>query len=218
MWQLLGSVISSFLLLRDFFGYLIPGAVFLALTPFNPAPLTQKLFGSGAAPSSLWLVAVVTVTAGYVAGQILVALGYTIIFNVIGTSDRDAAPNETDEQKRQRLREREATIFFYHYVYPALFNESDRRDTMTILRIGLAVALILGSIAPPWDDALGFALYQRAVVAVVGIFMFYNGYEALNKLGPLSRSVVAAAKMAEEEKVPYFSWNGQSKSGDKGSD
>src|SRR5437868_1168189 len=72
---LLRETLQSFLLMRDLLGYLVPGTLLLFLV---------HVASGGAALSSLrgldsnWLLALALFVLSYVAGQIVIALGYRI--------------------------------------------------------------------------------------------------------------------------------------------
>jgi uncharacterized protein YqgC (DUF456 family) len=77
MWSLLGSLIGNFLLLRDLFGYAIPGAVLLAIADYIERPDLANL---PLINDSVWIKLVAAVTASYVVGHVLAAIGYTLYY------------------------------------------------------------------------------------------------------------------------------------------
>jgi hypothetical protein len=223
MWQLLGSVISSFLLLRDFFGYLIPGAVFVFLIQRDLTDYATGAFGSKYA----WLGTAVVVVACYVAGNVLVALGYAIYTPVnfiakrVCKEPKAAAVEEktcaerSKAAKDKRIAEA-ADLLFHRYLYPALFNERDRRATINILRIGLAMALLVGGAIAV---AIGSPVVSNWIVKIgifaSGIFMLWNGYTGMNHVFEYGEATISAGKMAAHKKVPFFRWSGPEKESDK---
>src|ERR1700761_3029838 len=161
MWSLLGSLISNFLLLRDLFGYAIPGAVLLAIADYIETPdLTLLPFGN----DSLWVKAVVLVTAAYVVGHVLAAVGYTF-YAIVGLIPPLAMPPEEVGE-----------ISYFKYLYPSMFLESDRRETQTILRVTLAVALLAAACLPDETACLRWPL------AVFGLFLLWNGYHSVRQV------------------------------------
>jgi hypothetical protein len=181
MWTLLGSVVKTFLLLRDVFGYLLPGAVALGSVVY--------VYGFSWATKSWpggpdWLAVVAAVIGCYVAGHLLVAIGY-IIYDAI---DKLRAP-----QKPAAL---EAELLYYRYLYPDLFIERDRRGTINILRIGVSVALLADTwlLSPPLSYG----------ALIVGLLLLYNGYTGRQHLGAIGAATVAAGRKAEKNKVPPF--------------
>lgn len=134
MWSLLGSLINNFLLLRDLFGYAIPGAVMLGIAGYFGVIDYSKLPLAGEAA---WLKAIAAVTASYAVGHVLAAIGYApydVYYMIVKRFCRTSGQDET-----------ESDPLYYRYIYPSMFIEADRRQTLTILRIGLSVALILGA-------------------------------------------------------------------------
>jgi len=193
MWKFLGSVISGFLFLRDIFGYILPGAVFLALVHLRSHLAEAASSPKGAAPQQLssaptWLVVAALIVACYVLGHILVALSYGV-YDLWDKIRRPEKPQKT-----------EAELLYYRYLYPQLFTERDRRATMNILRIGLASSLCLGSWFLP--------LWPRLIGLVVGLFMIYNGYTGKKHVGDYGGYTLEAARKAEKRGIPPFRWDG----------
>ncbi|HEY8699248.1 MAG TPA: hypothetical protein VIM02_16710 [Rhizomicrobium sp.] len=193
MWKFLGTLVSGFLLLRDFFGYLIPGLAFVALVSpllFTPDPVAATI----AAPD--WLPIIALVIAGYLAGHVLAALGY-MLFRLI-----DGPPlNPTWEP------------LYYRYAFPQIFIELDRRDTIQILRIALAVGLVLGCGLNLAVNAYGgvfgvpmWALWLGGLA--VGLVMLINAHNGQTHIRTFAAATVEAAKQAETKGRKPFSWNG----------
>jgi|SRR5579859_1121755 len=220
MWKFLGSVISSFLFLRDLFGYILPGAVFLALVHIHfhlaeaasPKSASQQQLPS--APT--WLLIAALIVGCYVLGHILVALAY-VFYDVLDKVRRSEKPPNKAEllyyhflypydvldkvRSSEEPQKTEAELLYYRYLYPQLFNERDRRSTLNILRIGLASALCFGSwFLPLWGP--------RLIGLVVGVFMIYNGYTGQKHVGDYGAFTLEAARKAEEKGIPPFRWDG----------
>lgn len=182
MWDLLGSVSRTFLLLRDAFGYLIPGTVLLGSIVYA--------YGFGWAQKSWpggpeWLAVVAAIIGCYVTGHVLVIVGYTIydiIGKLLGSRPPAGAASEAD-------------LLFYRYVYPDLFIERDRRATINILRIGLAVALLADGwlLSPPLSYG----------TLVVGLLVLWNGYTGQRHVGGYSGATVKAGAKALAKRVPF---------------
>ena len=191
MWQLLGNLVSGFLLLRDVFGYVIPGAVFLAIVAHTHG-------GSSHPPVSdtPWFVFLILLLASYVIGQILVTIGYTF-YGGVGWIRRGMRRATTDNA---RADEQYTNLQYYRYLYPAMFNERDRRDTVNILRIGLAVAFVVGAWLLP-------AMPLVITMLVVGVLMLYNGHTGLMHVVEFGDATIAAGRKAELNHVPFFKWS-----------
>lgn len=202
MEKLLASLIGSFLLLRDLFGYLIPGALFTAmmLASFR-LPLLPQL---------LWVISFPI--AAYAAGHILVALGYAVLGIVralVSQAPKTDAADTNGSQKKKGAAAKatrpaegatDTEYLFYRHLYPQLFIDADRRETLTILRIGLGMALLAGPWWLPLPTGVGPA------IAVIGAFMVYNGGTARAALRTFRAQSVAAAKLVERKGVKPFAW------------
>ena len=193
MWQLLSNLVSGFLLLRDVFGYVIPGAVLLVIVAH-----THQGTQHPTVPDTPWFFFLLLLLAAYVIGQILVAIGY-MLFGAIGrVRPRGASANEATAAKQ------DADLQYYRYLYPAMFNERDRRATINVLRIGLAVALLVGAwVLPGWPLRIG--------MLVVGLLMLYNGYTGMKHVEAFGDATIEAGRQAERNKVPFFSWSPDAK-------
>jgi hypothetical protein len=180
VWQFLEDITNSFILLRDVFGYLIPGAVCVGLLTIG-YPALSNVNGKSV---PAWVAVAIIIGVCYAVGQVLVGLGYQL-YSVVDRLRRDPSQAATA-----------ADIAYYKFVYPSLFRDSDRRDTINIMRIGLAVALLVT--AHVLVSPLSIAAYA------VGAFLIYNGYTGQNHVRSYVTSMVEAAKKAEENKIPYF--------------
>lgn len=186
MWKLLNTLVSSFLLLRDFFGYLIPGGVIVAvLLNFGAADFVRQT----ASLLPAWGVVVVVVAGAYLAGHILVAIGFAIYGFV-----------DTIFPRRQTLPS-ESELLYYRLIYPPLFAERDRRATINIMRIGVAIALLAGAWFFPWPI--------RAAALILGLLLLYNGYTGARHVMSYGAATLEAARKAERKRVPRFPWGGE---------
>jgi hypothetical protein len=218
MAKLLGSLISSFLLLRDLFGYLIPGAVFIGMmmASFKIGDIVARLLP----PLSQWLWLGAFLVVSYAVGQILVALGYgahDLVRKLFVPSPKPAVNDKNGKNGKKGAGKEAAPAdhgvtdteyLFYRHLYPQLFVDADRREIVTILRIGLGVALVFG----PWS--LPVPGWISPVIAVVGAFMLYNGGGARAHTAAFRAASVAAAKLVERKGVPYFAWGGAPAAGE----
>jgi hypothetical protein len=144
---LLGSLVSGFLLLRHVFGYLLPGALFLLGLIYTYSTTQSSVLHSvtsAFADTPKWLVIWFFVAGSYVIGHVLVAIGYQIYGGLRGLARiiRPETPEKTKAEVKTEAIERDAEILFHRYLYPGLFIDRDRRDTINILRIGLAIAFL----------------------------------------------------------------------------
>lgn len=203
MWSLLGNLVRSFLLLRDLFGYLIPGLVFVASAIFyifpdrfaNKSPLVIAKLASDAVTN--WPILIVLVIGAYIAGHCLVAIGY-MLYKLVGLIVRRAYPAWAQEQDKKTEAAAAASkeLPFYRFAYPDLFIERDRRDTINILRIGLAVVLVM--------DGFVWPSPYRWMVLPVGLLMLWNGWTGGRHVESQMIDAIAAGKALTEKSVPVL--------------
>lgn len=207
MWTLLGSLISNFLLLRDLFGYAIPGAVMLAIVDHYKHPVLSNV---PLINDSIWIKLVVAVTASYVVGHVLAAIGYTFyeIVNWIFKCSKNRAEG-CSGSGGAALDERKATGLYYRYLYPNMSIEADRRETLTILRVALSVALIAAAFLP-----VEMMMSRRVEFLVLGLFLLWNGYKSLGVAEYFGNLASMAGKRAEDNHIPVFHWSSGSSSDD----
>lgn len=182
MWKLLDSVINSFLLLRDIFGYLVPGAVFVGL-------MARSYHLSANLPSIVpsWFMVAIAIGFCYVVGQVLVSVGftaYTWTDKILGKDPKQPA---------------DADLIYYRYVYPSLLVERDRRDVINVMRVGLGVGLTIAAWLFPFP--------LRITTLVVSLFVLWNGYTGRNHVFGYGVSTVEAGQRAEKNHVSYFRWD-----------
>jgi hypothetical protein len=187
MWDLLGSVIRTFLMLRDLFGYVIPGGVLLAsLNYAYGLDLAAKNHWPG---GPTWLALLLLLVACYIAGHVLAAITFTfyscivdpIVQKICGKKIKTAEPSD---------------VLFYSYVYPALFVEHDRRDTLMILRACVGLALL------PDFWILSYPL--NVLAGIAGVIMFASGYDSLRAVRTYKINTVKAGQEALAHKVPFL--------------
>jgi hypothetical protein len=208
MWSLLGSLISSFLLLRDLFGYAIPGAVLVAIATYpelsDPNRLQLPL-----ANEPTWFKLIVAVTGAYVIGQVLATIGYTLytnkkvqsLLNWITVRYNGQIPAQPDPTM-------DVDALYFRYLYPSIFLEVDRRDTLTILRVALSIAFVLSACLP------NVVVLLRIAFLLIGLFMFWNGYMSRGIAANYRKATVEAARKAETNKIAIFRWSGGDESVD----
>jgi hypothetical protein len=191
MWSFLGSIVNGFLLLRDFFGYVIPGAVLLAIMAwFYADPCLLTMSGK-----LIWGSTIAVITASYIVGHVLAAIGYSLYdWYDGGTASTSASATDAD-------------VVYFRYLYPSMFIEADRRETLTILRVGLSVALVIGGCFIPIQPL-------RTTLVVTGLLMFCNAYFSRQQAGNYRDATIAAARAAEQKPVPIFPWGGGGKTDD----
>jgi hypothetical protein len=216
MWSLLGSLISNFLLLRDLFGYTIPGAVLLGSFYYFERPDLSRL--PQTIHQSVWIKIVIFVTAAYVVGHVLAAIGYTLYDCKDWLAKRRAASKmpvthlghkKVEEEKERREEKRKSEIIdslYFRYLYPSMFIEADRRETLTILRVTLSIALIAIVCLPDSPTIL------RIGSLVLGILLLFNGYFSLRKATEYAALGSKAGQRGQDNNIPVFRWSAGSPS------
>ena len=209
MWRFLGSLVTGFLLLRDFFGYVIPGLAFIAMV----GPLLSRNPMESVIASPNWISVIVLLGTSYLAGHVLAALGFIVLYPERWRQEREPTGHGHHSRKRPEHDAKSLEeALYYRYVYPQLFTELDRRDTIQLLRIALSVALLLGGIinlgaclAAHEPAPLPYLAWIGAALA--GAILLWNAKSGKDHIGELRRATVAAAKHAEGKGLPAFTWN-----------
>jgi hypothetical protein len=139
---LIAEVQKTFNLLRDVFGYALPGAVFLAIGLLS-GRLSLKQLPVLLYPYQLpsWAAVLVTVTACYVIGQIMASIAYTP--GAVLKYFR-ARKNPDDTRVTEHPTEISAARLEIRRLYPGFFVSLDRRETMVIFAGGTMAALLSG--------------------------------------------------------------------------
>jgi len=137
MTDIVKYLFKSFVLVRDLFGYLIPGLAFFAL-------LVPEQAWALANANPGWIVLAAVLLAAYATAQLLAACGYALLRKLSGRKEP-----KTDEEKRKaqeaetnRLKE----TYYYATYYPDIFIETSRQDTVHLMRIATSMALVLAGL------------------------------------------------------------------------
>jgi hypothetical protein len=194
MWNLLRSLIKGFLLLRDFFGYVIPGSVLIAIVA---RWLGVDFLHMPPAADSIWVTAVLVIIASYVTGHILVAVGHSFYAGLDRAWEKLRGPTKAAAPTPS-----EGNVLYYRYLYLSMFIEADRRETLTILRVGLAVALLGGGWLP-------HSHLVQALAIAAGLFMLWNGYGSRQRAVACRSATIDAARLAKANNIPIFDWGGR---------
>lgn len=173
--QLLQELIRSFLLLRDLFGYLVPGVSFVLVGVYANRISLQELLARHSLPT--WVIALVCLVLSYAAGHFLAAVGHWI--QDFGASLPRRWKRKKDGQKPgQKRREKKRKVFplrsesltlHYRRLYPELFIELDRRSTLALLRTGLGAGFLLGS----W---FLYPSLAQGLMLAAGVILLWSGY------------------------------------------
>jgi hypothetical protein len=185
----LTELTKSFLILRDIFGYALPGAVFLLvglLAKKLPLSGLRSLLETYKVP--LWLVVVAGVAACYTLGHLMAALAY-VPFNTW----RFSRKHHKTEKEKQAIAEAAAMIDIRGR-HPELLTEFERQNIMTQLRGSTGVALIFAYLA----------FYRSAnliglVVLLAGTFLLFAFWFSANPhMNDLMLSTIMAGELTEQ--------------------
>lgn len=165
--QLVLSLIGQFLLLRDFFGYLVPGFIFMLLVGFGAV-----VFHGTRLPTFFptWVVILIVVVVSYVSGHLFAALGFALqdfgvrFSDIVTRSKRKRAGGKGEFPLKF-----ESLVLYYRATYPQLFVELDRRDTLALLRTGAGTSFLIGCWSWPH-------LYWRVTLIGIGTAFLASGF------------------------------------------
>ena len=177
----LSELTKGFLVLRDVFGYALPGAIFLGVgvvcRRFSLHDLKYYVFEPYHPPA--WLAAIIGLGACYAIGHVMAALAY-FPYN-FGKQAGDVSPG----------------LILARGEYPELLIELDRQSTMTMMRGSTGAALLLGSILFWWlpkTPPLGLMLSGAGSLLLL---VFY--WSAKPHIGRLAKATSEAADTAKKD-------------------
>lgn len=203
--DLLRDLVRSFILLRDLFGYVLPGAFFLLI---GAQIGTLSSFGNlnviPGIESHPWLVVSLLLLISYVVGIFLVAASY-LPFDVVTlikmacekwklsrlSEEEKKKRKKEDEEKLQKIAKEKASLFRYRKQFPDIFIEQDRQSILALLRRGLAASVILGLLVFRY-----FPTHPLRVLAAAAALMLFNavsGYFHIKRLKDMTGRVAEAA-------------------------
>ena len=177
----LSELSKGFLILRDVFGYALPGAVFLGVglicRRFSLRDLQYYIFNPYNPPA--WLALFLGIGACYVVGHVMAAIAY-FPYN-FGKEDVEATKK----------------LVLARGQHPELLIELDRQSTMTMMRGASGVALLAGSICFWWlckTPSLGLML-SLAGILLLGVF-YYSAKPHIGRLAAATNQAADAANAA----------------------
>jgi len=180
--DLIHYAVINFLLLRDLFGYLLAGAVFafIAIASGRLDPWMNYI--------DRWPV---LLGFSYVAGHLGAAIGYYVQDRVGGVKKPESPPQRTAE------------ALYLRRLYPRLFVEVDRRDTVALLRTAvggnllaascllLVARLIKGGFAPPPISLI-------VLLFVFSLIFLRSGFTGRKHVNTYLAATLEAAEWAAE--------------------
>jgi hypothetical protein len=223
---LLIDLVRNFLLLRDVFGYILPGLVFLLLgTLTGRFAIPDWLANLGL---SRWGRLTVVLIMALVAGHVLVAISY-LRLNLIQMwqhygikklqkeikkllteikemreTDADPAVLKSREkqlaEKKKKLEESPTELSGCEIEgrarFPGLFLEYDRRTTQSMMVSGLAMAFLLTALMFYWPG-----LHLRYVLLAAGCVMFLNMLTGRIHLTRVHVALITAIEKLEKHPI-----------------
>jgi hypothetical protein len=152
----LSELSKGFLILRDVFGYALPGAVFLGVglvcRRFSLGDLQYYVFKPYHPPA--WLAVALGIGACYVIGHVMAAIAYF--------------PYNFGKENIETTKK----LILARGQHPELLIELDRQSTMTMMRGASGVALLVGMICFWWlskTPSLGF-MFGASGLLLLSVF------------------------------------------------
>ena len=189
---LLSELAKNFLILRDIFGYALPGAVFLSIGVLSRRfSLSDVEYFLRPYQLPAWLALILALGACYTIGHLMSQIAF-FPKNKWGVpwSRKKAASNnagETDDKKD------ESELFVLREDHPVLLTEYDRQTVMTQLRGSTGAAMLVGFLV--------FYVFPTPSIAVMagfsGVFLlFVFWFSALPHMDDLKANTLQAGKAA----------------------
>jgi hypothetical protein len=181
-------LLDTFLLLRDIFGYALPGGLFLAVGIIS-GRLSLSRLDALLAPyhPPTWALAILLITGCYLVGHVLAGIAYLRndfwkLFHLNDTEWMADYPTEVNGRD----------LYLRHY-YPGLFREWDRRETLAMLTYCTVAALLLGWIV--------FFLFHPSfgdVLIWTAVLVFLDAVTAMSHLTRVRKAIHTAGVAIEE--------------------
>lgn len=200
-----GQLNKTFMLVRDAFGYALPGGVFLAIGLICKGytlSQIQSLLSPYTLPS--WAAFIAVVAACYAAGSVMAGVAYLFfdLFKyIVWMLDRhgkhapalmkgwlDDNPTEVTKEALEKRAQ-----------HPDLFNTLDRRETLTVMAGSMAAALLVG-----WYVFCHAQWSISQILFWAGLFMAIDFLTGLSHVRRVAKAVLGA-KVAAPAPDPNFS-------------
>lgn len=200
----LSELTKSFLILRDIFGYALPGAVFLATGLLcRGVTLKRAIDAAGLDAFSPWLQVVLGIGACYAVGHVMSQSAYFFDnfwrFPWMRKGRKITFPwklGQPDSPPAMDGAEVTEELIKVRATHPEILTELERQSVMTQLRGSMGAAMLLGSVIflsrCRWHVSL--------LIGVAGLFLlFVFLFSALPHMADLRNSTAAAGKAAEDD-------------------
>jgi hypothetical protein len=173
------SLMDTFQLLRDIFGYALPGMVFAGIGVAS-GRIELKNVEAMFLPYHLpnWALAGLGVAACYVTGHLLASIAYLPI-------DIHKYVRRHDQKwMEEHPTEVCATDLKWRHFYPELFHDMDRRETMALLMYSTLAAMVLGYVVFYW-----LVLPPRTTILLLSAFIFVDGLTLMQHLSRVRKAI-----------------------------
>jgi len=204
----LSELTKSFLILRDIFGYALPGAVFLSIgllcRRFSLQTLHTVLFPYD---PPLWALLLLALAACYTTGHVMAQLAYIFYDTwkipeswrrVLGkTRAEPQAKSQNETRKTEAHTQVAPELMILRESHPALLTEYDRQSVMSQLRGSTGAAMLAGSLVFyvfPTPSAGGLVGFAGAFMLLV---FWFSGVPHIDELK--QRTIQAGTKALEAE-------------------
>lgn len=198
--DLLAGLIRGFVLLRDVFGYILPGFVFLLIgIRSGRVPEFNEFCKICGVDSPRWMAGILVLITSYVLGHFVVATVFFPLDLVRLIREKIGKKENGEEQKSKEeldAQSQEASdLLRYRKRYAEIFIELDRRSILALLRTGLAGSVLLGLVTFYW-----LYPYRRSLVFAAGAIMLFSANGAYRHVKGMKKVTLKAAR--DEEKGP----------------
>ena len=189
--DVVNQLVNSFLVLRDIFGYALPGLVFLGIGVLSRRMSLQTIHDLLIPYDPPWWArAALLVAAAYAIGHILAAIAYFRIDMWKMYLSWRKSPTLA-----QHPTEVHAEDLYYRHYYPDLYAERNRRETISVLSFSMVAALFLGWVVFCW--------LQLTLCTVVGwsaLILFLDTLTTMSHLKRVRQATLDAGKTIKDEK------------------
>jgi hypothetical protein len=200
---LVAQLNKTFMLIRDVFGYALPGAVFLAIglisKRFSLIDL-QNLLHPYQPPA--WVVFLLLIGACYAVGDVLASTAYMPIALLKRWQWRTNSSSTQKQLLKENPTEVNGELLEIRRQHPEFFLESDRRETLMLLGGSMAAALLGGYVAFYFLKLSSGALFATA--GVIMLIQFSTGPSHLRRVQAAIREANTGATAATSKTPPDF--------------
>jgi FtsH-binding integral membrane protein len=178
------TLLDTFQLLRDVFGYALPGLVFAGIGVATGRIQLQQIhdFFKPYDPP-IWVLVALGIAACYVIGHLLACIAYLRIdiwkaYHRRDTKLLEEHPTEVDPED----------LYLRHY-YPDLFQDLERRETMSVLMYSTLAAMVVG-----WLVFCYLHLTFGRTIILASAFVFVDSLTTMSHLRRARQAIHTAGE------------------------